>query len=106
MEKYRDRGPVLIIFTNIDLFLYSEQKKEDDDWLYDDYHEELLRSRDEDDPFIYSEAEMKEFGIGMEEIAKQMQEHDWEEDYDSDFMDDEELINLLVCAVRRVHIND
>jgi hypothetical protein len=47
---------------------------------------------------------MKEFGIGMEEIAKQMQEHDWEEDYDSDFMDDEELINLLVCAVRRVHI--
>jgi hypothetical protein len=40
-----------------------------------------------------------EFGNG-EEIAKQMQEHDWEEDYDSDFMDDNDLINLLVCAVR------
>jgi hypothetical protein len=44
--------------------------------------------------------------MGMEEIAKHMQEHDWEEDYDSDFMDDDDLINLLVCAVRRIHIND
>jgi hypothetical protein len=42
----------------------------------------------------------------MEEIAKQMQEHDWEEAYDSDTMDDEKLTNLLVCAVRRIHIDD
>jgi hypothetical protein len=72
----------------------------------DDDHEELLRSRDEDDFWIYSESEINELGMGMEEIAKQMQEHDWEEDYDSDIMDDDEPINLLVCAVRRIHIND
>ena len=54
----------------------AEKRKKKEYWLHDDYHEELLRSRDEDDFCIYSESEINELGMGMEEIAKQMQEHD------------------------------
>ena len=72
----RKRKVLFEIDSNVEC---AEKRKKKEDWLYDDYHEELLRSRDEDDFWICSESKINELGMGMgmgmEEIAKQMQEH-------------------------------
>jgi len=83
-----------------------EKRKKKEDWLYSDEHEELLRSRDEHYPFIYEEHEYHEILASMDKYAKQMLATDWDDAYDSDTMDDEDLIKLLLIPLRRIQIED